>query len=365
MIFNLFFKVNIFCTVFVLYKGHECLAKFLGNPQTTHVSIEHAYKHDYPAITICHGDYIEKQQIYDETLAKCNLTYLQYIYDRMWTGNGTEDYCSDAAKLYEKMSGQRQSIMQQVWLYGDGSDSIVDKDEYFEFVDDDFYGRCFSFRMIPKTPIRLWQGSFYKDAYVYVHMPGNFHGSGDTNKGFSLEKGFRVEYATLEYEIFEVLDFDGEPCKNYINGRDDCIHNAIYKESMDKINCTTPYGKNKSNICTNLTDAEKAQKVYFELIRDNITKANMKCPKSCTYMMTSFDTFSKDKSGTKSKAYLHLNLKEFIKVSRSQWSYEWLELLAEVGGYVGLFLGVSINQTVSIIRSLAVIFYRKFFDHCT
>ena len=105
--------MNVFCTSFVIYKGHECFAKFLGHPQTSHVAIEHISKHSYPAITICHKD---KQKIYEETLAKCNLTYDQYHSFYMWTGNGTEDFCSDPTKLYDKMSGKRQSIIKLIWL---------------------------------------------------------------------------------------------------------------------------------------------------------------------------------------------------------------------------------------------------------
>ena len=341
-----------FCAGFVLYKGHECFAKFLGTPQTSHVSIEQAYKHDYPAITICYGNSFEKQQIYDNTLAKCNLTHDQYFIWNIWVGNGTEDFCSDPAKLYDKMTGERQTIIDMIQLTSFGQ-NIVGKDEYFQLVDV-WTGRCFSFKMIPDTPMTQWNGWFHEDAKIYVHMPGNFFGSADSKLEIDMKRFLNVN-AKVEYEIFEALDFDGKPCKNYFNGRDDCIHDAIYKESMDTINCTSPASKNKSNICTKTTNAKKAY-VLYDILIHNMTEANRRCPKSCTNMMLSFGTFKESEEGY---GLLGLSFKEFIKVSRSQWSYGGLELLAEVGGYVGLFLGVSINQISTMFKTLVVTLHRR------
>ena len=43
---------------------------------------------------------------------------------------------------------------------------------------------------------------------------------------------------------------------------------------------------------------------------------------------------------------------KYVRVSSSYYSYNLLELLAEVGGYVGLFLGVSIIQISSLVKIL-------------
>ena len=45
-----------------------------------------------------------------------------------------------------------------------------------------------------------------------------------------------------------------------------------------------------------------------------------------------------------------MNFQKFIKVSRTHWDYGGLELIAEVGGYVGLFLGVSVNQLAILTK---------------
>ena len=57
---------------------------------------------------------------------------------------------------------------------------------------------------------------------------------------------------------------------------------------------------------------------------------------------------------------LTLKFEEFIKVSVSGPSYSFLSLIAEVGGYVGLFMGVSINQTFDILSNLGWFLYSIF-----
>ena len=47
-----------------------------------------------------------------------------------------------------------------------------------------------------------------------------------------------------------------------------------------------------------------------------------------------------------------MNFKRNIKVTEAQYLYSGLSLIAEVGGYVGLFLGVSVNQITILVDKL-------------
>ena len=49
-----------------------------------------------------------------------------------------------------------------------------------------------------------------------------------------------------------------------------------------------------------------------------------------------------------------LYFQQDVKVTEEQLSYTFLSLLAEIGGYFGLFLGISVNQ-VSNLAELAII----------
>ena len=54
-----------------------------------------------------------------------------------------------------------------------------------------------------------------------------------------------------------------------------------------------------------------------------------------------------------------LYFQQDVKVTEEQLSYTFLSLLAEIGGYFGLFLGISINQ----ISNLAEMALTKFQCH--
>ena len=126
---------------------------------------------------------------------------------------------------------------------------------------------------------------------------------------------------------------------------------------MERIGCTSPFGLNKSSICTDKTEAAKATQLFFEFVGFNQTVAERLCPRTCKGMMTWFSNFREMKNeNANGLGLLEIRFQNFIKVSRSRVAYGLLELLAEVGGYVGLFLGISINQVISISRG----FFFKF-----
>ena len=43
---------------------------------------------------------------------------------------------------------------------------------------------------------------------------------------------------------------------------------------------------------------------------------------------------------------------EIVKVTKSYYTYSPLSLIAEIGGYVGLFLGVSVNMVTNLLEFL-------------
>lgn len=344
------FVITIFCLSFVIYKAQECVVKYLDKPESTDVSIEHASKHDYPAISICLND---MDSFYASTLQKCNLTVDDYMYNNVWVGsNVSHDFCQDPFKLFEEMTGNPfNSIINRISA-SDEEGSDVEFSYYTK--DSKWNGRCFTFEEPQNTKVTELQFWFWNDAYVYVHSPGSYFGT--DYKEFKVLVGDQVRVDVL-HEVFEVLDFDGQACEKYPFGRDACIFEIIQKESMEQVGCTSPYGRNKSNICTN--NEEKSAKAYWifeDLTQNNLTDANERCPKSCTYQMTTFSSFLKEDYGDPDQGYLYLKFQRFIKVSRSRYAYTWLELLAEVGGYVGLFLGVSVNQTLSILKQIFSLF---------
>ena len=62
---------------------------------------------------------------------------------------------------------------------------------------------------------------------------------------------------------------------------------------------------------------------------------------------------------------LSISFKEKITISQDQYSYTWLNFWAEVGGYIGLFLGISLFHAADavdfLIRKIWM-FIRSYFN---
>ena len=109
------------------------------------------------------------------------------------------------------------------------------------------------------------------------------------------------------------------------------------QESITTFGCTTPYGRNIDYICTDFDKAESAYTLYEKKMRGVIAE----CLRPCQYMKvsgTKFNVFP----GNMIEPRIHIYFDELVKVSQTYITYTSLEMLAEVGGYVGLFLGVSV-----------------------
>ena len=117
---------------------------------------------------------------------------------------------------------------------------------------------------------------------------------------------------------------------------------------MEKFGCVTPFGYNKTNICTNTTLAKKAHEYYeqsFKTYSEN-------CLNPCTYFLIDaikLDAFNRTDKDT---AYLQLSFQEYIKVTTAFYNYLTLSMIAEIGGYVGLFLGVSFYQITDVLNAM-------------
>ena len=66
-----------------------------------------------------------------------------------------------------------------------------------------------------------------------------------------------------------------------------------------------------------------------------------------------------DSNADDNEAYVKFYIKDEIEIKKSRISYTEVSLLAEVGGYVGLFLGASLMDIASLLNKLFVIIKQK------
>ena len=154
----------------------------------------------------------------------------------------------------------------------------------------------------------------------------------------------------LDYEYHQLLDVDygGVPCKKEKAYRKDlCTAKMIEKELIDKVGCTTPFGPDKSQICKEENKSRQA----FALYQNRIFLHESNCANPCSiFSLTTTNIKKVERSDN--ETYLNINFPKNIKVFERSYTYSRLSLLAEIGGYVGLFLGISINQVINLLDYL-------------
>ena len=96
--------------------------------------------------------------------------------------------------------------------------------------------------------------------------------------------------------------------------------------------------------------ATNASEMFSELFYE---ERKSLCLYPCTYLeIRKTDSMkSKDNYQTQGST-LTLNFNKFVTVSNTYYSYTELELLAELGGYIGLFLGVSVSSLSDLIKNI-------------
>jgi len=121
---------------------------------------------------------------------------------------------------------------------------------------------------------------------------------------------------------------------------------------QENFGCITPFGYDfNGTICANLTISQLARGKVDEL-KEKARFGNIpECPYPCKFSNIIL-TNRNSMPAKLSLGYLKLNFAEMIKLTTYSYSYGVLELLAEIGGYVGLFLGLSVYHLREVIKIL-------------
>ena len=101
-----------------------------------------------------------------------------------------------------------------------------------------------------------------------------------------------------------------------------------------------------TKICTDQNRSQKAMTLYQNLMAKRFTIKE--CPYPCTFTKT----FHRVKNALYSGDVSQLTFSKLITTTKATYSYSELELLAELGGYVGLFLGISVLSLKDLLAKL-------------
>ena len=119
-----------------------------------------------------------------------------------------------------------------------------------------------------------------EESKVYFHTPGMLFTDQElTSISIFFRKKMKV---TLEYELYKVLDMDGDPCnhaKDY--AKDTCVIEEADHKSMKMFGCTTPFGFEKDLICQEKENATEVLDLYIKAFEG---KQEHECMHPCNFI---------------------------------------------------------------------------------
>ena len=231
-------------------------------------------------------------------------------------------------------------------------------------------GRCFSFTPTPEmisfgikfVIVRMWEKS-----KLYFGTRGFFKTAEDLSQILIGES--RSIYIDLDHEVNHELNSEGRPCNNEPEyDKDLCTDAELESKSLETFGCTTPFGANKDKICQDQVIGSKALKLYKDTF---MNKRATNCNSPCSFVSTKAIKIKDEKINDtikingelKTYNFVKILFKKNIKVVVAYPTYSGISLIAEIGGYVGLFLGVSVNQVSAlmyiVLDKIECLFKRK------
>ena len=149
------------------------------------------------------------------------------------------------------------------------------------------------------------------------------------------------------------------PCNPEINTKyDEVVYKNLRKELINEFNCTVPFLPTSTlersdgiDICREPDTRRKAYARYDLLKRNNENKL---CKNPCNTVQPYFGLFFQDPTyKEKDKAYLKIYLQSMTTIRVTVMDYDGIAMIADIGGYTGLLLGMSaIHVSRFIFKSI-------------
>ena len=258
--------------------------------------------------------------------------------------------------MFESIVRKKEDILTYIrYRYFDGSNETKEYtttssalSKIRSHVDSDLYGRCLTFspteNMI-KSGIRQVELKIKKTSWIFFHTNGMIETKTHTDSEITqiFASSYNKTYLDFDFTVYDMFDFGGQPCETKPKfNHDTCTESKLERKSLEMFGCTTPFGSSKDNICQDYENGSKVMDLYRETMKKNFDT----CYNPCLFTSTKA-TITRVRDGN---GYVYIKFKENIKVIEAYHLYSALSMIAEVGGYVGLFLGISVNQVSGLVN---------------
>ena len=219
------------------------------------------------------------------------------------------------------------------------------------------FGRCHSIQLgeeIVAQGVASIEFLSSMNLYVYFHHPGQFWSLDSTSKLYTV-KG-RKHFMDMTYSIMKnTLKSESTiPCSDETNSEfDNCFYQSIAQDLMNELNCVVPFIKTSKNssICVNKAQTED-EKMMLAFKKSFSNATTGKCMSPCESMKIFFGLLFDDGLRNDGKSFLRIYLKSNIEFKQTIYDYTLLSLLAEIGGYTGLLLGISVANITTVLEMM-------------
>ena len=296
--------ITLGCGSFVAWQGWKCLHKYIENRTLATIQMKNVLTNGednlYPAFTVCPiSDSTELEDYFE------SVSYLTYSGEKYSVN-------TSALKSYYFRGFECYAIEEPM---------VATKNGLAEF----------EMKLTEKVLV----------ATVFLHLPGSFF-----SKTKSIQTQLHYEQnVDYSYEILKAVSTEEELCIADPKYRpDDCLIQLAHEYSMDTFGCSF---LNNDTECQNMDTLIESLVIY-----QNYTTSghSIDCPKHCTDLIQDINLKPIRYHPTRNVSMLYINFPKYVKEITIRSDYESLELFAEIGGYVGLFMGVSIVQIKSILK---------------
>ena len=202
------------------------------------------------------------------------------------------------------------------------------------------------------------------DVKLYFHGPDQFLDLSG-RMGYKLYRGEIMQSQVTVTDITLIernLEEDEEDanskegtktCTNEIY--DDCIYGMLARVMRENTedNCTVPYVRDDSKICTKPNDINTTFWIAWNRVTNQKKDCNVPCHSASVNLGAK--NYQKEPNSTiasQTHALLYLYYAPRATQSIEHWLYTILSLFAEIGGYVGLLLGYSLFNLASSISDV-------------
>ena len=360
-----FFLILAICAGILAFQIAECVKKYNVRATATGDKYVHVTNTSFPVMTIC--------PTYPYKLNRLNFhgikTKSDIQFEAAFVSNRSE---VTPTQFYEDVVYAKEEIIDAIEIFSEAEigglnkfilspNDTICEESIFKTKQYYYNGDCFALNL--PTCLKL-AGileiiiTFFNKTDIFIHHDGQFL-SPNSRSRIDVDVTHFVKIA-INHEVVQMLSAKGTCVDQYGEGEgvdsdmdnsfDGCMYSKLRELMMSEVGCTVPWLPDKRNICT----LEQDRKMVFDIYQKNRRNQEDLCPSSCKFTNMYFGPpvtgLRNIEDQDRGSAVFYF--RRDIKTTNEYYLYSITSMFAEIGGYVGLLLGVSLFKLADINNSV-------------